>query len=170
MAELTLRAPFPWFGGKNYGGAWMGQVQFRGWRPVRFVVLLVDHRCSRRASTQEATARSWYSSRCSSRCAALLTSSRLSISSFNGSRSLWWMPIPRGMGPWTSSQLQRARKIQTFGSATLTNALRTPPRPCLVRMRTEPTGKRLSAGTPAMNRPSLSLIGNTIGRNYAHVN
>ena len=61
-------------------------VQSAG-RPVRFVLLLVDHRISRRLAAHAVTERSWYSRRCLSICSALLTNSKFSIESFSLSPS-----------------------------------------------------------------------------------
>lgn len=151
-SATNLRSPYPWFGGKRAVAplvwsryfACNGHWQFAGCLPVFFVLLFVLQRFVRRASTHDATACDWNSSRCSAKCDALDVSSRFPGSSFSLSRSLWWIPMPRGIGPCSRSQTYRARSTHLFGSATLINARRSPPRLCRVRILTVPTGNLFS--------------------------
>lgn len=144
VSATTLKAPFPYFGGKALVAAdvWerlgdvpnyvdlrcKSQSQLAGCRPVRLVSLFVDHRADRLAWTHLPTAFCRYAGTWISKCRALLTSSRFPMLSFNLSSSLWWTPMPRGMGPWDASQTTCALSFQTFGSATLTQARCSPPR------------------------------------------
>ena len=103
--------------------AWVNWLSVHvGGRPVRFVLLFVDHLRSFLAAFKDAVVRSINSGRCMSRCSDLLTSSRLSRSSFNLLRSLWWMPNPRGINPCACSHTNLERRTQVLGSAIFINA------------------------------------------------
>ena len=145
------------FGAVDNYVAWISQRQFFGCRPQRFVALLVDQRSFLRALANEAIALAREAGRWIARCAAFVVRQRLPIASLSVSSSLWWIPMRGGIGPFTCSQTMRARSSHLFGSATLMNARRPPPRPCRVLIRTAPTGKRELCPCP-----SLSFMEETI--------
>lgn len=161
MGAETLQAPFPWFGGKSrvagdvwarYLSAWIGQLQFAGCLPVILSLLFVDHRSAFRAATKAAVLFSANSWRCTARCCALLSNSRLVSESFSLFPSLWCMLIPLGIGPLYCSHTKRAYNTHVLGSATLMNARRSPFRLCRVRILTSPILALLS-GLPFVNCP-----------------
>lgn len=148
-SRRVLRAPFP-----SYAlFACMSHAQFAGCLPVRFVALFVDQRRTLRAVTRASMHFSWNAGRCSARWSRFDTSSRFSSRSSSLSSFLWWMPMPRGIGPFADSQTCRARSTHVFGSATFTKARLSPPRLCRVRIRTVPVGRWLcgSIGSPSIN-------------------
>ena len=170
---MSLRAPFPYFGGKsavaaeiwarlgdvpNYGGLWSGQSQFDGCRPTRLVVLLVDQRNSLRLAANAAVAFSRNAPRWIARCSDLLTMAKLDKSSFNLSSSLWWTHMPEGIGPLADAQTCTDLKTHVLGSAILTYARCSSPRLCRVLTRIEPTSNLCSFGRPLVKRPRLSRM------------
>lgn len=172
--EESLRAPFPYFGGKSlaadliwrrfgdvpcYVARWSGQSQPYGCRPTRLVALLVDHKRLRRVAV-EAAIRASLSNHAlwRARCSALVTSCRLHRASFNLFSSLWWTLIPIGIFPLAASQTTCDRSCQMFGSPILTKA-RVSLRLWRVLNRTVPIGYRRSGAMPAVYWPNLFLMG-----------
>lgn len=84
------------------------------------------------------------------RCSARVFASRLSMLSFSVSRSRWWTSIPEGRGPLADSHATTARSLHLFGSATLTNARRSPLR-ANSRTRIVPIAARGVREWPALN-------------------
>lgn len=123
-----------------------GQEQPTGCLPVIFPVLLfVLHFNFLRALTNFRITVSRYSGICICRWRDRVTASRFLRSSSKVFSFLWWTIFPAGSGPFSASQIITARNFQTFGSATFTQARRTPPRLCRVLMVTVPTGRWLCA-------------------------
>ena len=143
----------------NHAPMCMGHLHPFGCLPVLFPdVLFVLHFKSRRVRVNDSIALDENSDLCLLRCSDLLTSSRFSIESFSVLRSLWCIPMLRGILPFDNSQTNLANRIQQFGFSTLINALRTPFLECLHLIFIAPTGSKLSGETPFINCPLMFLI------------
>ena len=147
--DTQLKAPWPYFWGQECNG----QLQLLGCLPTRFVALFVDQVFSLRARFSASTHLSWNASRCVAKWYDLLKISRFSGLSFSLSSSLWWIPKPSGIGPFSVSHTTCERSLHLFGSSIFTHARCSFPRLCRVRIVTDPIGRRLDAGSPAINCP-----------------